>query len=191
MSRVIDFGGRHWTAKPQDDWLEWAGNPNFPDYLRVTFVAHGRQRANGHAPLDQEELARYLVRKSGVMPDRRTVHRAVDTAVKLGYLAPESRALCLVLEANRSQFGIGDPDEKCRRVHSRRRAKSGVAVLREDGRFTQKDGNDCRPSVQKDGSECSPFEPSDGNDCRPSTLSPSLSSQPPATDRPTPEREAS
>lgn len=176
MSRGIDFDGRPWTAKPQEDWLEWAGNPNFPDYLRATFVAHGRQRANGHAPLDREELATYLVRKSGVIPDRRTVYRAVDTAVKLGYLAPESRALCLVLDPSRSQFGVGDPDEKCKRVHSRGRARSGVTVTRSAGKFTGNDGSECRPLVQNDGSECGRSNPNDGNEHRPFRLSPSLSS---------------
>jgi hypothetical protein len=39
VSRKIDFEGRDWTAHAQDHWLEFAGNSNFPDYLRITFVA--------------------------------------------------------------------------------------------------------------------------------------------------------
>src|SRR4051794_36660974 len=112
-ARKIDFAGRDWAAHAQDHWLEFAGNPNFPDYLRIVFVAYGRHAANGHARLGQGELARFLVRKDGTLPDRRTLWHAVNRAIALEYLLPESRALCLVVGSHHVQGGRGDPDRRC------------------------------------------------------------------------------
>lgn len=114
----IQFGGRGWAAHAQDHWLDFAGNPNFPDYLRIVFVAYGRHKANGHAVLERGELARYLVRKDGSLPDRRNQWRALARAVQLDYLRAESRALCLVVNSDHVQGGIGDPDMECPRDHT-------------------------------------------------------------------------
>jgi hypothetical protein len=118
MTRKIDFAGRHWSAHAQDHWLEFAGNSNFPDYLRITFVAYGRHAANGHAKLQRGELARYLIRKDGTLPDRRTVWRGIETAGRLGYLLPESRQLCLVVSSHDVQGGRGDASARCTRDHT-------------------------------------------------------------------------
>ena len=117
MSRRIDFGDRDWNAHAQDRWLEWAGNPNFPDHLRIVFVAYGRRRANGHARLDQGELAGFLVRPDGTLPDRRTIWHAIDKAIRYEFLLSESRALCLVVSKDHVQGGRGNPDERCKRKH--------------------------------------------------------------------------
>lgn len=129
MSRKIDFAGRDWTAHAQDHWLEHAGNPNFHDYLRIVFVAYGRHAANGHAKLDRGELAHYLVRKDGTLPDRRTIHRALTKAVDLGFLLPQSRALCLVVSSEHVQGGMGNPDQRCPRDH-RVKAKQPMGARR-------------------------------------------------------------
>ena len=84
----------------------------------MTFVAYGRHAANGHAKLDRGELARYLLRKDGTLPDRRTVWRAIDAASRLGYLLPESRQLCLVVSSHQIQGGRGSADARCTRDHT-------------------------------------------------------------------------
>jgi hypothetical protein len=157
VKRKIDFGGREWSAHAQDHWLEFAGNSNFPDYLRVTFVAYGRHAANGHAKLERGELARYLLRKDGTLPDRRTVWRAIDTAARLGYLLPESRQLCLVVSSHHVQGGKGNADARCTRDHTIRLrtnvgsdcGRFGSNVRSDAGRSETNVGNDCgRSSVR-------------------------------------------
>lgn len=155
----IDFDGRRWSAQPQDHWLDFAGNPNFPDYLRIMFVAYGRHRANGHAKLERGELARYLVRKDGTMPERRVLWSAVKRAIDLGYLVEGSRALCLVVSSDHSQGGKGDPDEPCRRDHTHRN------VRHDNGRIETNVRNGARRSETN-------VRHGNGR----STLSPSLSS---------------
>jgi hypothetical protein len=177
--RRIDFAGREWAAHAQDHWLEFAGNPNFPDYLRVTFVAYGRHAANGHARLERGELARYLIRKGGALPDRKVIKDAVDHAVQLGHLASGSRLLCLVVNSDHIQGGVGDPNARCPRDHTRRQTND----RNDSGRFASNDRNDARRS-----------NPNDRNDSGRSTLRPSLSSTPVRQDRNTtypPERNAS
>lgn len=117
----IDFDGEPWSAHRQGHWLEFAGNPNFPDYLRIMFVAYGRHTANGHARLDRGELAQYLVRKTGALPDRRTLWAAVNKAKTLGYLRKESGVLCLVVSSDHAQGGPGNATMPCPRDHTSRK----------------------------------------------------------------------
>ena len=170
----IDFGGRQWSAVTHEHHLEWAGNPNFPDYMRVVFVAYGRHAANGHARLDRGDLARYLVRKNGVIPDRRQVWSAMNKAIRLGYLVEGSRAECLIVNADHIQKAVGDPDAPCRRDHSIRTPKA-VPGRGERGRF-QSDGDETCHSERSVGDEHRHSEASVGDEDRHSTLSPSLSS---------------
>lgn len=160
MSKRIDFDGRTWSAFPDDHWLDFCGNPNFPDYLRIVFVSYARHASNGHARLGQGELARYLVRKDGTLPDRRNIRHSIDKAIDLGYLLPESRALCLVVSSSHVQGGIDDKKRRCNRDHTMRR----------------KDVNDIRRSNRNDVNETGRFGQKDVNDIRRSRLSPSLSS---------------
>ncbi len=162
-TRRIDFGGRDWTAHAQDHWLDFAGNPNFPDYLRIVFVAYGGHRANGHARLRQGELARFLVRKDGTLPDRRNARHSIDKAIGLGYLMPASRALCLVVSSDHVQGGAGDPDRRCDRDHTVRQRKA-------------KDVSGQRRPARNDVSETGRFGAKDVPGKRRFTLSPSLSS---------------
>jgi hypothetical protein len=143
VTRKIDFAGRDWAAHAQDHWLEFAGNRNFPDYLRVTFVAYGRHAANGHARLDRGELAHYLIRKDGTLPERRVLWRAIETAVSLGYLVPTSRQLCLVVSSHDVQGGRGSADARCPRDHT---SKAKTNVRSDSGRFASNVRNDARPS---------------------------------------------
>ena len=151
MSRKIDFGDRDWTAHAQDHWLEFAGNSNFPDYLRVTFVAYGRHAANGHAKLERGELTAYLIRKDGTLPDRRTVWRAIGTAARFGYLLPESKQLCLVVSSHDVQGGRGPADARCTRDHTIK-AQTNVGSHRR--RFPTNVGSDGGRSTTNVGSDC-------------------------------------
>ena len=170
MSNKINFGGEDWAAHRQSHWLDFAGNPNFPDYLRVVFVAYGRHAANGHAKLDRGELARYLVRKDGTLPDRRNLWSSLQKAIRLGYLMPESQTLCLVVSSDHVQGGIGDPDRPCKRDHTKRAGTKVVTDVRR-----------CFPNVVADAGRS---ETNVVADVRRSTLSPSLFSTPPTPDRP-------
>jgi hypothetical protein len=163
VNRRIDFAGRDWSAHAQDRWLEFAGHPGMADHLRIVFVAYGRHKANGHARLGQGELAHYLVRKDGTLPDRRTLWHALKKAVELGFLLPESRALCLVVSSEHVQGGTGNPDAPCNRRHTVR----------------QKDVAQVRPLRRKDVNPAGRFDPKDVSHSRPFTLAPSLSSTDP------------
>lgn len=169
--RRIDFDGREWAAHAQDHWLEFAGNPNFPDYLRITFVAYGRHAANGHARLERGELAQYLVRKDGTLPDRRNLWSSLQKAIRLGYLMPESQALCLVVSSIHVQGGVGDPDRPCKRDHTKRPKTNVVPELRRSFANVVVDARRSPTNVVPE--------------LRRSTLNPSLSSTPVRQDRTT------
>jgi hypothetical protein len=156
----INFHGDTWAAHRQSDWLEFAGHPNYPDHLRIVFVAYGLHTANGHARLRQGELARYLVRKDGALPDRRTIHRAVQQAIDLGFLSASSRLLCLVVTSHHVQGGRGNPDEPCPRDHTTHRRNVG---------------NSDRPSRRNVGDGTGRFTSNVGDDRRRLALMPSIS----------------
>lgn len=131
-ARKIAFGSDVWAAHRQGHWLEWAGSTEFPDHLRVAFVAFGRHRANGHARLEREELRCYLVRRDGTLPDRRSVYRSVRRAAGLGLVVDTSTALCLVVSSHDVQGGHGESDAPCRRGHTKRPKRlttAGVVTL--------------------------------------------------------------
>lgn len=124
VSHKIDFAGRDWSAHCQEAWTTDALNPKFPGALRVAFAAYGRHAANGHAYFRPSELAKMLVRQIDgeyVVPDRSTVWRYIRQAVDCGLLAPESKALCLVVPNHRVQGGRGAFDAPCKRHPKRGR----------------------------------------------------------------------
>jgi hypothetical protein len=127
--RKIDFAGRDWSAHSQDHWLDRAGDHRFPDFLRIVFVAYGRHRANGHAKLDRGDLAYYLVREDGSLPDRRTVYKGIRRAVDLGLILDISNALCLVVSSHDVQGGKGNPETRCRRDHTRRQKRTTTSEV--------------------------------------------------------------
>ncbi|MGG5260825.1 hypothetical protein [Phycicoccus avicenniae] len=167
--KKIDFGERSWSAHAQDHWKEMAGKPRFPDYLRVTFVAYALHAANGHANLDRGELAYHLVREDGSLPERRVVWRAVQEAMKLGFLAEGSQLLCLVVSSHDVQGGKGSADRRCKRDHTKR---SGTNVRNDSGRFATNVRNDARRSPENVR-----------NNCGRSVLSPSSLSTTATTDK--------
>jgi hypothetical protein len=90
------------------------------------------------------------------------VRRAIDYAIRLGYLLPESRQLCLVVSSDHVQGGKGNADAPCPRDHTIR-ARTNDGSHR--GRFGSNDGSEGGRSGMNDG-----------NGCGRSTLRPSLSS---------------
>lgn len=123
----IDFHGDPWAGHSQEPWKDDAANPRFPLPLRVAFLAYGNHQANGHANFKQGEVAKALAKLVDgelVIPDRRTVWRAIRQAVDYRLLAPESKALCLVVAEHRVQGGVGDENAPCKRHDSpRKRAR--------------------------------------------------------------------
>jgi hypothetical protein len=87
--------------------------------LRVAFLAFGRHRANGHAVFRQGEVSNVLGRfddeGTWLPADRRTVHRAIQQAVRYGLLAEGSKALCLIVPSHRITGGMGSPETPCKR----------------------------------------------------------------------------
>lgn len=179
---VIDIDG-DWSAHRQAHWLDFAGNPDFPDYLRVVFVAYARHTANGHAVMEREELAHFLVRKNGTLPERRVLWNAMQKSIRLGFLDPGSRLLCLVVPQHDVQKAKGDPDAPCRRDHTKR-----ANVRNDDGRFGTNVRNGARRSSSNVRSDDGRSETNVRNGDGRSTLSPSLSSLSLVTGASAPER---
>ena len=108
-----------WSIHYQQPWKDEAANPRLPMPLRVTFLALGNHRANGHANFRQQEVANALGRydDSGtwVLADRRTVYRAIAQAIEWKLLEAGSRAMCLIVPKHRATGGPGDENEPCKR----------------------------------------------------------------------------
>lgn len=122
-----------WSRHFQEPWAEDALNDVYPMPLRVAFLAFGRHRANGHAVFRQGEVAnvlgRFDDRGTWLAADRRTVHRAIQAAVKYGLLAEGSKALCLVVPSHRVTGGMGAADTPCRR-HPETRAQAHLRAVK-------------------------------------------------------------
>lgn len=112
-SKVPDEWGRDtYALHRQEAWKTDAANPKFPLPLRVAFYAYGTHGLNGHAVLRQGELRKVLGKvvehedsSEYVMPDRRSVDRAIRQAVDFGLLAEGSRGMCLVVPRGRISGG--------------------------------------------------------------------------------------
>jgi hypothetical protein len=121
--RKIDFSDfpedeRDFSAHRDKHWLDKAINPRHPLALRVYFVALGRRKVGGHAPLDAGELGELLVSPGAKIPDRRRISEAIGTCVHWGYLGEGSNALCLVVPLEDVRGGRG-AQYRCRRKHKK------------------------------------------------------------------------
>lgn len=106
-----------WDAVPKSQWERFAKDTDFQYEHRVTFAAYAHRAANNHANFERGELAQWLVREDGKVPDRRTVWSAIQRAISQGYLVQGSRQLCLIVPTGHLDGGIGDPEKPCRRNH--------------------------------------------------------------------------
>src|SRR5690242_20337375 len=107
-----------WAKHYQTAWLEHAGDPDLPDWLRVACAAYGQHKANGHATFRRGQLALILARidtQTGeVVPlDRRNLHRAIQVAIQHGWLSIASSARCLVVPAHQVTGGLGNARAAC------------------------------------------------------------------------------
>jgi hypothetical protein len=124
----------YWTKHYQSAYLEDAANPKYPNAIRVAFLAYGTHKANGHARFKQREVAAVLgaVDKVGTFEpaSKYVVDRAIKTAIAYGLLAPESKALCLVVPGHRIRGHQGDPETPCSRHRKPARKASSTPRLR-------------------------------------------------------------
>jgi hypothetical protein len=117
-----------WSRHYQHVWAERAGNPGLPLWLRVACLAYGHHLGNGHATFGSGEvrLALSTVDGNGVLsqPASSDVKRAINTAVRYGWLAEGSRTRCLVVpgHAIAGGRGVGTEYVPCPEHHPARRA---------------------------------------------------------------------
>jgi|BarGraNGADG00212_1021973.scaffolds.fasta_scaffold06480_6 hypothetical protein len=124
-----------WAIHSQRGWEEYAGNPRLPLWLRVTSLAFGKHRSNGHAEFRIGEVALVLSRvniTSGeiTVPDRQAVQRAINKAIEYEFLIAGSGARCLIVPGGMIRQGPGNANEPCawhtgvRRTRARERPLS-------------------------------------------------------------------
>lgn len=107
-----------WSRHQHGAWQERAGDPRLPHWLRVTALAYGSHRANGHAMFARGQVALVLADVNTdtgeVTPrDRRLIHRDIAKAVEYGWLAEGSTARCLIVPAHAIHGGLGSPTAEC------------------------------------------------------------------------------
>lgn len=107
-----------WARHVQASWQERAGDASLPDWLRVACLAYGSHKANGHALQRPGNVGLVLARLDGVTGEitpqsRQNVYRAIQAAIRNGWLAEGSTAQCLVVPAHAIQGGLGNAHETC------------------------------------------------------------------------------
>ncbi|HMM93978.1 hypothetical protein [Phycicoccus sp.] len=117
MSRQNPFSMHY-----QSVWLERAGDRRLPPWLRVTCVAYGSHRRDGHSPFKPGQLGLILGTphpEAGVVEpmDKHNLQRAIKRAVEYGWLSPLSGSTCLVVPSHAVSGGMGK-GAKCT-AHSR------------------------------------------------------------------------
>lgn len=109
--------GNPFAMHRQRVWETRAADPDLPDWLRVASLAYGKHRANGHAPFAAGALREALGtvdRQTGEIKPNANVSRAINTAVRYGFLSSRSKARCLVIPEHAVSGGLGNIHEKCR-----------------------------------------------------------------------------
>ncbi len=105
-----------WAKHYQHVWQERAGNPNFPDWLRVAALAYGRHTANGHAVFAPGEVALVLGNvnlATGELRPSANASRAIKKAVEYGWLSGGSKTRCLIVPAHAVGGGLGSDRKGC------------------------------------------------------------------------------
>jgi hypothetical protein len=125
-----------WARHYQSVWQERAADQRLPDWLRIVAVAYGSHTANGHARLGRGALRIILTRidddGTHIRPDRRNVYRALDVAVRNGWLASGSTTTCLIVPRHAIEGGLGDADAPCEfeEAHRQQQTRRGDRRLR-------------------------------------------------------------
>lgn len=126
-----------WARHYQMAWENRAANHELPMWARVVCFAYGQHRANGHAKFESGSLAALLGKppsRDGVPfkpAPRSSVHDAIATAVRYGWLDEGSYIECLVVPGHEITGGVGGKaHDACPVQHkhsaaaAKRRAKS-------------------------------------------------------------------
>lgn len=122
-----------WTKHRQSFWQEKSGRPSLPLWLRITALAYGVHRRNGHAPFKPGEIAlatSVVDSETGEIktPSRNRISEAIRQAVEIGFLHRDSNARCLVVPPWGIEGGmLGSPSEKCK--HHRASGNTGTPAL--------------------------------------------------------------
>jgi hypothetical protein len=101
-----------WLGLWQAPYLERAGDPELPDWVRVEFAMMGHAGGpDGHAPFAPGELAevlRIVNRETGELApmSRQNVNRAIRTAKARGAIDSWSTSRCLVVPHARYRSGV-------------------------------------------------------------------------------------
>jgi hypothetical protein len=123
-------GQNSWARHYQSAWHERSGDPRFPLWLRVSALAYGSHRANGHAMFKAGQVALVLSKidpETGevLVPDSGNVSHAIERAIEYGFLEKGSGTRCLVVPGHAIVGGLGSADEPC--PQHRRQAKRSVS----------------------------------------------------------------
>lgn len=109
-------GQKVWTRHYQAEWEIRSGDPRLPKWFRVTSLAYGMHRANGHAQFARGQIGLVLAsvdQATGeIVPDP-NVGRSIRTAVEFGFLSPLSNSRCLVVPAHAIEGPHGNPHAVC------------------------------------------------------------------------------
>lgn len=109
-----------WAKHRQSFWAEHAGNPRLPLWIRVSALAYGTHRRNGHAPFKTGEMAIVLTTVNTLTgevytPQPPNISKAIRTAMEYGFLAQGSGLRCLVVPPHAISGGLlGTERERCR-----------------------------------------------------------------------------
>lgn len=120
MTEVINS----WAMHYQSVWEDRSANPSLPLWVRISALAFGCHRRNGHANFKEGELS-VLLGKPGddgwVYVPPPSISRAIAAAKDAGWIAEESNSRCLVVPGHAVQGGAyGHPNERCA-VHDPKR----------------------------------------------------------------------
>jgi hypothetical protein len=123
--------GNGWAKHYQRIWEDRSGDPKLPPWLRVSALAYGMHRANGHAMFGVGDVRLVLSRvdeETGeiLMPSTANVSHAIRKAVDFGFLEKGSGTRCLVVPGHAIEGGLGDPNEPC--PQHRRQSQRGGSV---------------------------------------------------------------
>jgi hypothetical protein len=100
-----------WARHYQSVWLERSRDERLPLWFRVSALAFGRHRVNGHALFGRGEIAQALAsrqkRTSGTRTlDKGSVQRAIRQAIAYGMLSDRSGTRCLVVPPHAISGGL-------------------------------------------------------------------------------------
>lgn len=126
--------GEAWSRHYLHVWQERAAHGRHPLWLRISFLAMGTHRANGHARFKPGELAQIF--GGGIDPDtgeikvldKRVIWRAIRAAIEAGWLAEGSSSMCLIVPAHAISGGLGSAEEPCP-IHQRKRRARARKVI--------------------------------------------------------------